>query len=93
MEPGVSVSPSGTERWSRLDHDSHGKFLEAGHLFGKLLEIQRRASDVPRKHAERHVLDKEGIGEWNIRLYEEWGKPEKAAEWPQKLQANNASGR
>ena len=29
-------------------------------------------------------------GEWILRLYEDWGKPEQAAEWKRKLRALNS---
>jgi tetratricopeptide (TPR) repeat protein len=30
-------------------------------------------------------------GAWIVRMYEEWGKPEQAAEWRKRLQANNSA--
>jgi hypothetical protein len=27
-------------------------------------------------------------GEWIVQLYQDWGKPDKAAEWRQKLRAS-----
>jgi tetratricopeptide (TPR) repeat protein len=31
------------------------------------------------------------VGEWIVRLYQEWGEPDKAAEWQAKIQADKAS--
>ena len=36
-------------------------------------------------------LSLEEAGEWIVRLYDEWGKTEKASEWRDQLQADKSS--
>jgi hypothetical protein len=41
-----------------------------------------------RTHREAHAwLPLDRAGEWIVQLYQNWGKPEKAVEWTQKLGA------
>jgi hypothetical protein len=44
--------------------------------------LQREAT-IPT--AYRNELEQ--AGKWIVRLYQDWGKPEQAAKWNQKLQA------
>ena len=47
----------------------------------------QRESTIP--NTRRNVL--EDGGNWIVRLYQDWGKPEKAAEWRDRLQRKDAA--
>ena len=58
------------------------KYVEAeGLLLSGYDGMVQRKATIPA--ASRFKLEQ--AGEWIVRLYQDWGKPEKAAEWTQKL--------
>jgi non-specific serine/threonine protein kinase/serine/threonine-protein kinase len=50
-------------------------------LIGGYKGLKQRAAEIPAP-LQRHLTE---AGERVVRLYDEWGKPEKAAEWRAKL--------
>jgi hypothetical protein len=50
--------------------------------------MRQRQATIP--SGDRSALDEAGQG--IVKLYQNWGKPEKAAEWQQRLQATELAG-
>jgi hypothetical protein len=62
-----------------LFYSDRGKYADAENLLLKALEGRRRVL------GENHPDTDAAMNEV-VRLYEHWGKPDKAGEWKQKLQ-------
>jgi eukaryotic-like serine/threonine-protein kinase len=88
------TSPDGWQRYnsqSMLGASLTGqqKYAEAEPLLVSAYQgLIERTAAIP---ADSRSASKE-TGERIVQLYQDWGKPEKADEWRQKLQRNNAAG-
>lgn len=56
-----------------------------------MVQTQQQEELIAIRPLSRFTLEE--ACDWVVRLYEEWGKPEKAAEWRSKLQAVSRSNR